>query len=306
MVSVGKLSCPGPAINIPLKYLIKALRHHLTDRNGDNEMQPENTTLEKPIDTREWYNFVAMLTDALPHVHPGGDEATQMLLELLPLESAGRILDAGCGPGGTACHIAQQHTVQVFGVDIAEIMIEQARKRAQQMDVADRVDFRVADLFHLPFVDEFFDGVLLESVLTPLPGDKEQALLELRRVVKPGGWIAANEAVIDPTAPANFMDAMREHPAFHGYFTRDSLRGLFERAGLRVTHFQELPQADAPDVMKELGCRGLISFMLMTYPRLAWRLLRDADLRKVQRLDERITKQGQEYTGGALIVGEKR
>jgi ubiquinone/menaquinone biosynthesis C-methylase UbiE len=269
-------------------------------------MKPESTNTEKPIDTRDWYNFVAMLTDALPHVHPGGEKATQTMLEMLPLESIERILDAGCGPGGTACYIAQKYAIRVFGVDIAEAMIEKAQRRAQRMGVVDRVDFRVANLHNLPFEDEFFDGVLLESVLTPLPGDKEQALIELRRVVKPGGWIAANEAVVDPTAPADFMDAMREHPAFHGYFTRDSLRGLFERAGLHVAHLQELPQADTPDVMKEMGCRGLISFMLKTYPRLALRLLRDANLRKVQRLDECITKQGQEYTGCVLIVGEKR
>lgn len=268
-------------------------------------MNSPNTNLEKPIGTSDWYNFVAMLTDALPHVHPGGKEATLALLEKLPLKSAERILDAGCGPGSTACQIADQYGIHVVGVDIADAMIEKAKSRAQGMGLADRVDFRVADIFDLPFEDEFFDGVLLESVLTPLPGDKNEALLELHRVVKPGGWIAANEAIINPDAPESFMDAMREHPAFHGYFTTDSLRELFERGNLRITHIEERQQADTPNVMKELGCGGLLSFMLKTYPKLLLSLIRNANLRKVQSLDDQITKEGQEYSGCVLIVGEK-
>lgn len=267
-------------------------------------MDSQNTNVEKPVGTRDWYNFVAMLADALPHVHPGGIEATQALLELLPLDSADRILDAGCGPGGTACYIAKEYKIQVFGVDIADIMIEKAKSRAHQMSVVDQVDFRVADIFDLPFEDQFFDGVFLESVLTPLPGDKTAALRELRRVLKTGGWIAANEAIVDPKAPESFMNAMREHPAFHGYFTTDSLRNLFEETGLRVTHLEERG-ADTPNVMKELGCRGLFAFMLKTYPKLVFRLIRDANIRKVQSLDDHITKVGKEHSGSVLIVGEK-
>ena len=109
----------------------------------------------------------------------------------------------------------------------------------------------------------------------------------------------------DPNAPASFMDAMRAHPAFHGYFTINSLRELFEQANLRVIHLEELQQAEAPNVMKELGCRGLLSFMWKTYPKLALRLIRDANLRKVQSLDDHITKKGKEYTGCVLIVGKK-
>ncbi len=184
-------------------------------------------------------------------------------------------------------------------------MIEKANSRAQGMGLADQVDFRVADIFDLPFEDEFFDGVLLESVLTPLPGDKNEALIEIRRVVKPRGWIAANEAIIHPDAPESFMDAMREHPAFHGHFTADSLRKLFERANLRITHAEKRQQADTPNMMKEMGCRGLLSFILKTYPKLVLRLIRDANLRKVQSLDDQITKEGQEYSGCMLIVGEK-
>jgi ubiquinone/menaquinone biosynthesis C-methylase UbiE len=267
-------------------------------------MKSQNMNIEKPIGTSDWYNFVAMLADALPHVHPGGIEATQSLLNMLPLESAERILDAGCGPGGTACHIAQQYGIQVYGVDIADAMIEKANLRAHQMGVVQQVDFRVADITDLPFNDEFFDGVLLESVLTPLPGDKRDALIELERVIKPGGWIAANEAIVDPNAPESYLNAMREHPAFYGYFTTDSLRFLFEEAGFHVAHLEEQKPAP-PDMMKELGCRGLIAFMVRTYPKLVLRLIRDANLRKVQSLDNVITKKGQEHTGSLLIVGEK-
>jgi len=260
---------------------------------------------QKPVGTREWYDFVGQLADAVPGMHLGGHDATQALAGMCHLDAKSRLLDVGCGGGNTACFIAEQYGSRVQGIDLSKVMIAKAEDRARRQGLEDRVEFRVADAFDLPFEDDSFDAVIVESVLTPLPGDKKQALREMMRVVRPGGWIGANESTVDPSAPEEWLALLAEHPAMHGYFTPQTLRKLFEESGLQVVEMFEARYVDTPKVLKDMGVRGVVSFMIRAYPRILLQLLRDARFRKASRIDDQITKRGKEYMGYALIVGQK-
>lgn len=259
----------------------------------------------KPIGTREWYDFVGQLADALPGMHLGGQDATQTLLEMCHLDATSRVLDVGCGGGNTACLIAELYGSRVLGIDISEVMVAKAKERARRMGLDDRVEFRVADVFELPFEENSFDVVIVESVLTPLPGDKSKALGEMVRVVRPGGRIGVNESTVDPSAPEDWLALLDEHPAIHGHFTPETLRSLFGESGLQVVEMVEAQYVDTPKALKEMGLLGVMSFMIRAYPRILLRLLRDARIREAGRIDDRITKRGKEYMGYALIVGQK-
>jgi len=265
----------------------------------------KNETSQKPVGTREWYDFIGQLADALPGIHLGGQEATHALLDLCQLDAASRVLDVGCGPGNTACLIVEQYGSRVQGIDISEVMIAKATERARRQGLLDKVEFRVADAFQLPFEDDQFDAVIVESVLTPLPGDKTQALAEMVRVVRPGGRIGVNESTVDPSAPPELLALFDEHPAIHGYFTPQTLRSLFEESGLQVVQMTETKNVDAPSVTKEMGLGGLLSFMIRVYPKVLLKLLRDARFRKAAGIDDKITKRSKQYMGYTLIVGQK-
>ncbi|MBC8447662.1 MAG: class I SAM-dependent methyltransferase [Chloroflexi bacterium] len=259
----------------------------------------------KPVGTREWYDFIGELSNHLPGIHLGGQDAMHKLLDLCQLSAASRVLDVGCGAGHTACLIAGQYGSLVQGIDISEVMIGKAQERAHRLGLADKVEFRVADAFDLPFDDEQFDVVIIESVLTPLPGDKRPALAEMARVVQSGGLIAANESTVAPSAPPEFLALLDTHPAIHGTFTPQTLRSLFEQAGLRVIHMTDVRNVEAPGVLKQMGLGGVLSFMVRVYPKILLRLLRDARFREASRIDDHITKRGKPYMGYTLIVGQK-
>jgi len=265
----------------------------------------KNETSQKPVGTREWYDFVGQLADALPGMHLGGQEATHALLDLCQLDPTSRVLDVGCGSGNTACLIAEQHGSRVHGIDISEVMIAKATERARRQGLLDKVEFRVADAFQLPFEDDRFDVVIVESVLTPLPGDKKQALTEMVRVVRPEGRIGVNESTVDPSAPPELLALFAEHPATYGYFTPQTLRSLFEESGLQVVHMTEAKNVDAPSVLEGMGLGALLSFMIRVYPKILLKLLRDARFRKASRIDDGVTKYGRQYMGYTLIVGQK-
>jgi ubiquinone/menaquinone biosynthesis C-methylase UbiE len=268
-------------------------------------MIEKNEASQKPVGTREWYDFVGQLADFVTSIHMGGPEATRELLDMCQLDATSHVLDVGCGAGTTACLIAKQHGSRVQGIDISEVMIAKAQERACRQGVMERVEFRVADVCQLPFEANSFDVVIFESVLTPLPGDKKQALAEMVRVVRPGGRIGANEGILDPSTPPELLALFAEHPAIYRYFTPQTLRRSFEESGLHVLQMVEGKTTETPGLLQGMGLRGVLSFMIRAYPKILLKLLGDARFRKAHRTDEQVTKRLKQYMGYALVVGQK-
>ncbi len=262
------------------------------------------------ISTREWYDFISLVSNLMSGIHTGGAAATLQLLEMIEINPGYQILDVGSGPGSTAVKIAEKTEAQVSGIDLSPEMVSQARKRAQQMGISDRVDFRVGNVLALDFPDERFDVVIFESLLTILPGDPRSALKEMARVLKPGGVIAGNEATIDPGYLAELESLLEQHPAIQRAYTAESLQKEFEFAGLLDISILEIkespaPQLDLKTALQNIGCGGLLTFFFSSYPRLVWKLITNPGLRQAQKVDEQITKLSQEYMGYVLISGRK-
>jgi len=96
-----------------------------------------------------------------------------------------RVLDIGCGPGIYMVDLLQRG-MDVWGVDVAPKMIEQAISTAKDMGLQSRVHFSVASVENLPFPDEYFDVIICIGVLEYLSKD-DLALKEIYRVLKPHG-----------------------------------------------------------------------------------------------------------------------
>ena len=114
---------------------------------------------EKDIPTHEWYDFIGGMSNVIPALHLGGEQATKNLLEMCTITNETRVLDVGCGSGKTACEITKTYGCKITGIDISETMVSNAKKRSKQESLDDLVDFRVADVFNLPFEDNSFDWV---------------------------------------------------------------------------------------------------------------------------------------------------
>lgn len=133
--------------------------------------------------------------------HMGGRSATDRLHKLLHLETAEEVLEVGCGIGEGPVYIAKQYSCRVVGVDVSEKMLSWAGQRARREGVSDRITLRKADICELPFEDNRFDAVIVESVLAFVE-DKMAAIQELVRVTKPGGYVGLNETfwIKEPSA----------------------------------------------------------------------------------------------------------
>ena len=114
-------------------------------------------------------------------------DAQTALLAAAGLRRGERVLDVACGTGLVS--FAAAHAVgltgQVLGVDLSEGMVDAARLRAARREVLNATFMRMdAEALALP--DKSFDVALCALGLMYVP-DPDQALREMRRVLKPGG-----------------------------------------------------------------------------------------------------------------------
>lgn len=102
-----------------------------------------------------------------------------------------RVLDVATGPGQPALSIASLVGTKgrVVGIDLAERMVDVARTRAKAAGL-DNAEFRVMDAENLELPDASFDLVVCRFGLQ-IVTDPDRALAEMRRVLKPGGRLAA-------------------------------------------------------------------------------------------------------------------
>jgi len=115
-------------------------------------------------------------------------EVADRLLERLELMNSNpsTILDAGCGTGYcTRALKARFPKAKLFGVDLAQGMIEQANKRQKLFK---KIDYQVADMEELSFASNTFDLVVSNLAILWMD-NPDLALKELNRVLKPKGLI---------------------------------------------------------------------------------------------------------------------
>jgi SAM-dependent methyltransferase len=113
---------------------------------------------------------------------------------LLPSLRAGLdLLDVGCGPGTITIDLASRVAPgRVVGIDAAPDVVEKARGLLGE-SAAQNVSFSAGDVYSLPFDDASFDVVHAHQVLQHLT-DPVVALVEMRRVLRPGGLLAVRDS----------------------------------------------------------------------------------------------------------------
>jgi len=112
----------------------------------------------------------------------------QILYDTVNIKATDKVLDAGCGIGGSSIWMAKHHKNQVTGITISDKQANYAQKYAKRHGVADLVNFEVTDFCQTPFEDESFDIIWgLESVCHAL--NKSDFLAEAYRLLRKGGRI---------------------------------------------------------------------------------------------------------------------
>lgn len=167
------------------------------------------------------------------------------------LTTEGVYLDAGCGLGGWIVFLTESG-YRVKGIDRAARTVRALTEYNPDLEV------KVATLTRVPYADTSFDGVLAVGALEYAEAFVPQALIELRRVLKPGGFLFVEVPQANLLRRIIYIPLKRlqkvmfrlmgKQATFANYlFTRRELRHLLQQAGFEVTAEQphEIPGADS-------------------------------------------------------------
>ncbi len=150
----------------------------------------------------------------LPRQGPGCDESTLRALSLCAgLPAGADLLDVGCGPGMQTVALARAIDGNVTAVDNNREYLGELEVRAERAGVASRIAILAGDMKALPLAPERFAIVWSEGAAYIMGFEK--ALVEWRKLLEPGGFVAASELVwLQPGAPTELAGFWRaEYPA---------------------------------------------------------------------------------------------
>lgn len=106
-----------------------------------------------------------------------------------------RVLDVCCGTGDIAIALAKEGR-QAWGLDFSPAMLRLAEEKSENIP---GLHWRQGDAMALPFGDGEFDAASISFGLRNTT-DYTQVLREMRRVVRPGGWVACLDSFV-PSSP---------------------------------------------------------------------------------------------------------
>lgn len=136
----------------------------------------------------------------LPHLIDyacGMGEVMKARSKIVPL-ARGRVLEIGIGSGLNLGFYDAGQVSAVVGVDPSAAMQRLARERAARIDIP--VEMIALELGQIQAADASFDDIVCTFTLCTIP-DAAAALLEMRRVLKPGGRLLFCEHGLAPDAP---------------------------------------------------------------------------------------------------------
>ncbi len=132
------------------------------------------------------------ISESAHRIHdPFTPEKLATLGAALRLEKGTRVLDLGSGSGEMLCTWARDHGVVGTGVDMSQLFTEQARRRAEELGVADRVTFIHGDA--AGYVSKDKAGVAACVGATWIGEGVAGTIELLTRSLSPGGIILIGE-----------------------------------------------------------------------------------------------------------------
>jgi ubiquinone/menaquinone biosynthesis C-methylase UbiE len=154
------------------------------------------------------------------------------LLERVTFPPAPRCLEIGCGQGAVTRLLVERCGARVVTSDFDPAQVAVARERLA--DLGERVAFRVIDARAIPFDDAAFDGVVAFQVMHHILGGWRQAVAEMARVLKPGGWFVFTDMVVSPRAGR----LVRRLLPRLDQLEETALHACLAENGLRLEHYE--------------------------------------------------------------------
>ena len=139
-----------------------------------------------------------------------------------------KVLEVGCGNGNILKMLEEIGDYKLFGLDLSENMIREAKKQ-----LSDKVELKVGDAEELPWKDNKFDIIICNASFHHYP-NALKVLSEMKRTLKEDGTIIVG----DPTAPPVLRNILNFFIRFsnngdYRIYNKSEIDNLFNEAGFK-------------------------------------------------------------------------
>jgi len=173
---------------------------------------------------------------------PGGLELYRQIALLTGMREGQEVLDVACGRGVALEYFVQEFDVHGSGVDPDPALIAVAEGRTRAIGIADRLQFQAGRGNRLPYRDAIFDVTVGEIGLASRC-EPTEAVRELVRVTKPGGFVVLVQLVWKAPVDAERQRVLAEHLGARPRMVVEWKR-LLKEAGVQDVHTEDWSDAE--------------------------------------------------------------
>ncbi len=166
------------------------------------EVKPYDNNTAKTGQVREMFDSIAPAYDVMNRMMTFGIDILwrRKAIDMVGKYNPDKVLDVATGTGDLAFLIEERLKPQsLLGIDLSEGMLNEARRKAVERGIADRVSFAIEDCLALTLPDNSFDAVTVAYGVRNFENLK-QGFSEMYRVLSPGGVLC----VIELSTPEHF------------------------------------------------------------------------------------------------------
>jgi sarcosine/dimethylglycine N-methyltransferase len=181
--------------------------------------------------------------------HYGGLTANDALAERGGIAEGVSVADFCAGLGGPARYFAHRYGAIVTGIELTPARVRGAQELTRLVGLQDKVRVIAGNVMAVPLAETSVDVVVSQEALLHVP-DKQRALAEAFRILKPGGRIAFTDWVAHRPLTAADKELMWQGMAVTELFSPRRYGELIEGAGFTLQSIEDLT-ADWGVILKE-------------------------------------------------------
>lgn len=174
--------------------------------------------------------LTAATLSLVDQLHGGGYNGTIATAAFVGVRPGMRVLDAGCGVGGSSRFLAEKFRCRIEAIDLTPEYVAASERLNALCGMADRISVREASVTALPYGAEEFDLVWCQNVSMNV-ADKPKMFSEAFRVLRPGGRYVLSHMALGGAGEPHYPLPWAREPSYSFPGTPEAFGEALRAAG---------------------------------------------------------------------------